>query len=158
MRGLDLRGRIVHLQERGGKLVCHDVQDIGLLGCREKWRRIRRKARDRFLSRGQRNRVQIGCHGGFSSAESLRSCSYRGIALFYPVSALDGRGVVGKGKGKFLVRRRQDGSETRKQEEEKTVDGRSTKGMWGNYQANAGGEEAAVHEVLITVTITTSLS
>jgi hypothetical protein len=105
VRGLDLRGRVVHLQEGSGKLVCHDVEDVGLLGWRDISRRIRGKARGLLLSRGQRYRVQIWCHGGFSSAESLRSCSYRRIALFYPVSSLDRRGVVGKGKGKFLVRR-----------------------------------------------------
>jgi hypothetical protein len=55
--------------------------------------------------------------------------SYGRVALFYPVSSLDRRGVVGKGKGKFLCGESQDGSGTRKQEEEKTVKGRSTKGM-----------------------------
>jgi hypothetical protein len=79
VRGLDLRGRVVHLQERSGKLVCHDVEDVGLLGCRDISRSFRHKARDMFLSRGQRHRIQIGCHGGFSSAESLRPCVLMGV-------------------------------------------------------------------------------
>jgi hypothetical protein len=55
----------VHLEERRGQLVGHDVENVGLCGVGVQRHPVwARGAGPDVLSRGLRNRVEIGGHGG----------------------------------------------------------------------------------------------
>ena len=73
--GLDLGGRVMHLEEGRSQLVCHDVEDIWLV-CLLRDGRVLFHAGHAWccvLSRRQRDRVQIRGHFGSTNGKGKRN-------------------------------------------------------------------------------------